>query len=91
MVDSLSSPFYFHLVDFIPKFISFSLLLLCEFAYFYSRASICAVSLLVYALSSFFVEALRAMGFPFRTAFIVSQKFGCVVASFLLKIFLLNS
>jgi hypothetical protein len=29
----------------------------------------------VYALSSFFLEALRAMSFPFTTAFIVSHKF----------------
>ena len=33
-------------------------------------------------LSSFFLEALRAMSFPFRTAFIVYHKFGYVVASF---------
>ena len=34
------------------------------------------------AFSSFFLEALRAMRFPFRTAFIVSHKFDYVVASF---------
>ena len=41
--------------------------------------------LLVYALSSFFLEALRAMNFPHRTAFIVSHKFGYDVASFSLN------
>jgi hypothetical protein len=40
------------------------------------------VKLLVYALSSFFLEAFRAMSFPLRTAFIVSHKFGYVVFSF---------
>jgi hypothetical protein len=39
----------------------------------------------VYALSSFFLEALRAMRFPLRNVFIVSHKFGYVVASFLLN------
>jgi hypothetical protein len=38
--------------------------------------------LLVCALSSFFLEAPRAMSFPLRNAFIVSRKFGYVVASF---------
>jgi hypothetical protein len=37
------------------------------------------------ALSSFFLEALRAMSFPLRNAFIVSHKFGYVVASFSLN------
>jgi hypothetical protein len=41
--------------------------------------------LLVYALSSFFLEALIAMGFPLSIAFIVSHKFGYVVASFSLN------
>ena len=39
----------------------------------------------MYALSSFFLEALRAMSFPLRNAFIVSHKFGYVVASFSLN------
>ena len=56
-----------------------------EFASFCSRASSFAVRLLVYALSSFFLEALRAMSFPLRTAFIVSHKFGYVVGSFSLN------
>ena len=44
-----------------------------------------AVKLLVCALSSFFLEALRAMSFPLRNAFIVSNKFGNVMASFSLN------
>jgi hypothetical protein len=39
----------------------------------------------VYALFGFFLEALRAVSFPLRTAFIVSHKFGYVVASFSLN------
>jgi hypothetical protein len=39
----------------------------------------------VYALSRFIFEALRAMSFPLSTAFIVSHKFGYVVASFSLN------
>jgi hypothetical protein len=45
----------------------------------------CAVKLLVYALSSYFLEAVRAMSFPLSTAFIESHKFGYVVASFSLN------
>ena len=58
------------------------LLLLGIFTSFCSRAFRCAVKLLVYALFSFFLEALRAMSFPLTTAFIVSHKFGYVVSSF---------
>ena len=65
--------------------ISCPLLLFGEFASFCSRASRYVVRLLVYAISSFFLEALKAMSFPFRTAFIVSHKFGYVVASFSLN------
>jgi hypothetical protein len=65
--------------------ISCLLLLLGEFASFCSRAFRCAVKLQVYAFSSLFLEALRAMSFPLRAAFIVSHKFGYVVASFSLK------
>ena len=60
------------------------LFLLGKFASF-SRAFSCAVKLLLYVLSSFFFEALRAMSFPLQTAFIVSHKFAYVVASFLLN------
>ena len=45
----------------------------------------CCHSLLVYVLNSIFLEALRAMSFPLRTAFIVSHKLGYVVASFSLN------
>jgi hypothetical protein len=45
----------------------------------------CAVKLLVYALYSFLLKSLRVMIFPLRTAFIVSHKFGYVVASFSLN------
>ena len=80
LVDSLNSS-CFHLVDFAPEF-DYFLLLLGEFASFCSRAFRCVVKLLVCALSSFFLEALRAMSFRLRNAFIVSHKFGYVVASF---------
>ena len=43
------------------------------------------VKLLVCALSRFFLEVLRAMSFPLRNPFIVSHKFGYVVASFSLN------
>jgi hypothetical protein len=65
--------------------VSCHLLLLGEFASFCSRAFRCAVKLLVYAFSSFFLEALRAMSFPLWTVFIVSHKFGYVVALFSLN------
>jgi hypothetical protein len=64
---------------------------------FCSRAFRCAVKLLVYALSSFFLEKLRAMSFPLRTAPIVSCNFGYVVHSLslnskksLISVFLLD-
>jgi hypothetical protein len=37
------------------------------------------------ALSCFFLESHRAMSFPLRNAFILSHKFGYVVASFSLN------
>jgi hypothetical protein len=58
------------------------LLLLGVFASFCSRAFMCTVKLLVYALYSFFLETLRALTFPLSTAFILSHKFGYVVPSF---------
>jgi hypothetical protein len=73
------------LISALGLMISCSLLLLGIFASFYSRAFGCTVRLLVKALFSFFLEALRAMSFPLRTAFTVSHKFGYVVASFLLN------
>jgi hypothetical protein len=59
------------LISALSLIISCRLLLLGEFSSFSSRASRCAVRLLVYALSHFFLEALRPMSFPLRTAFIV--------------------
>ena len=51
--------------------ISCCLLLLGVFAYFCYRAFRCAFKVLVYALSSFFLEALNAVSFPLSAAFIV--------------------
>jgi hypothetical protein len=73
------------LISALTLIISCCLLLLGELASFCFRAFRCAFGLLVYALSSFFLEALRAMTFPLRTAFFVSHKFGYVVASFSLN------
>jgi hypothetical protein len=61
------------------------LLLLGIFVSFCSRAFRCAVKLLVYALSSFSLETLRATSFPLSTAFIVSHTFWYDVASFSLN------
>jgi len=61
------------------------LLLLGVFASFCSRAFRCAVKLLIYTLSCFFLQALRAVSFPLSTAFIVSHNFGYVVPSFSLN------
>jgi hypothetical protein len=73
------------LISALSLIISYFLLLLCVFASFCSRAFRCAVKLLVYALSSFFLEAFRTMSFTLRTAFIVSHTFGYVVPSFSLN------
>jgi len=73
------------LISALSLIISCILLLLGVFASFCSRAFRCAVKLLIYALSSFFLQALRAMSFPLSTAFIVSHKFGYVVPSFSLN------
>ena len=56
-----------------------------NFAFFNSRAFRCAFKLLVYALSSFFLEALSAMSFPLGNAFIVFDEFAYVAASFSLN------
>jgi hypothetical protein len=61
------------------------LLLLGVFPSFCSRGFRCAVRLRMYALSSFLLEALKAMSFPLSTAFIVAPKFGYVVPSFSLN------
>ena len=65
--------------------ISCLLLLLGKFFSFCSRAFRCAVKLLVYVLSSFFLEVLRALSFPLRTALIVFHKFWYVLLSFSLN------
>jgi hypothetical protein len=61
--------------------ISWSLLLLGEFASSCFRAFSSTVKLMVYTHFCFFLEALRAMSFPLRTASFVYHKFGYVVAS----------
>jgi hypothetical protein len=71
-----------YLISALSSIISCCLLLLDEFASFCSSAFRYAVKQLAYALSSFFLGALIAMSVPLRTAFIVSNKFGYVVASF---------
>ena len=76
---------YTWLISPLIMIISCLLLLLGEFASFCSRAFRCAVKLLVYARSSLFLQALRAMSFPLQTAFILFLKFGYVVASFSLN------
>jgi hypothetical protein len=45
----------------------------------------CGIKLLVYALSSFFLKTRRAMCFPLRTDFILSNNLGNVVTSILLN------
>ena len=57
------------LISALSLIISCHLLLLGEFASFCSRALRDAVKLLVCALSSFFLDALRAMSFPLRDCF----------------------
>ena len=73
------------LISALSYIISCCLLLLSVFASFCSRAFSCPVELLVYALSSFFLEAFRAMSFPFSTNFIASHRCGYVVLSFSLN------
>ena len=51
------------LISMMSLVISCSLFFLCEFASFCSKAFRCAVKVLVYALSSLFLVALRAMIF----------------------------
>jgi len=65
--------------------ISCCLFLLVIFVFLCSRTFGWTVKLLVYDLSHFFTEALRAMSFPVITAFIVTHKFGYVVLSLLLN------
>jgi hypothetical protein len=65
--------------------ISHYLLLFGEFASFWSRAFRCTLKLLVHALCSLFLEALRAMSFPLKTAFIMFHKYRYIVALFSLN------
>ena len=83
LVDSLYSSFCFYLVDFSPEFYYFLLStpLGCICFFLFS----CFVKLLVYAISSFFLEAFRAISFLLRNAFFVSHKFWYVMASFSLN------
>jgi hypothetical protein len=60
------------LISVLSLIISYHLLLLGVFASFCSRAFRCAVKLLDFALSSFFLETVRAMRFPVSTAYIVA-------------------
>jgi len=73
------------LISALSLIISCRLLLWSEFVSTCSRAFMCTVKLLLCALSSFFLEALSTMHFPLRTDFIVTHKFGYVVASFSLN------
>ena len=76
---------YTWLISAMSLIISCCLLLFSEFDSFGSRAFACAVKMLVYARSSIFLETLRTMSFWFWTAFILSHKFGYIVASFSLN------
>jgi hypothetical protein len=62
--------------------ISYLLLLLDEFAYFCSRAFMCVVKMLVYALSSFFLAALRAISFSLRTVSVYPISLGMLCLHF---------
>jgi hypothetical protein len=73
---------YIWLISAPSLIISCHLLLLSVFASFHSRAFKYAVEKLVYAVSSFFLEALKDITFPLSTAFIVSHKFWYDVSSF---------
>jgi hypothetical protein len=73
------------LISALSLIISYHLLIMGLFASFCSRTFSCGVKLLVYALSSFFLEALKGIRLPLSTAFIVSYKFEYIVASFSLN------
>jgi len=73
------------LISALSLIISCLLHLLGVFASFCSRAFRCAVKLLTYALSCFFLQALSALSFTLSTAFNVSHKFGYVIPSFSLN------
>ena len=73
------------LISVLCLIISCHLLLLAISASFGSRAYRSSIKLLVYGLSTFFLEALTAISFPHSTAFIVSHKFGYNMPSFSLN------
>jgi hypothetical protein len=69
------------LISVLSFIISCCLLLFGVFASFRSRAFRCAVKLLVYDLSSFFLEAFRILSFSLIFVFAVCHRFGYVVPS----------
>jgi len=74
--------FLFLLVVFSPEFHYFQPSTpLCLFSSFISRDFRYAVMLLMYALCSFILEALRAKSFPVSKVYIVSHNFAYVVLS----------
>ena len=73
------------LISALSLIISCHVLLLGVFVPFSSIAFRCAITLLVYAVSSFILEALKVMSFPLSTDSIVSHNFGHVVPSFSLN------
>ena len=73
------------LISVLSLIISCHLLLLDVFVSFYYSAFRCTVKLVVYALTSFFLEALRTMSFSLSTSLIVSHKFGCALLPFSLN------
>jgi hypothetical protein len=68
---------FFYLGYFSPEFDYFlpSTTLGCVYIFLFLTFR-CAVKLLVYALSSFFMETFKALSFPLISALIVSHKFG---------------
>ena len=82
--DSLDGSFCFYLVNFCSEF-DYFLSSTPLWHIFCSRAFNCSVKLLVYSLSTFFLEALRAMGFSLSTTFFSSHRFRYVVFLFSLN------
>jgi hypothetical protein len=74
------------LILWIVHFVSTLLISALSFIIFLPSTPLgCTVKQPVYALSSFFLASFRAICFPLKTAFIVSHKFGYVLASFSLN------
>ena len=76
---------YTWLISALSLMITCLLLFLGELPSFCSRALRCALKLVVFALSIFLLEELRAKSFSLSTAFIVSHEFRSVVHSFSLN------